>query len=342
MLRHCGNILQCNVKMQILTDIAQIDRKQWDELVASSATATFFQTAECYDFYASLACLDAFVVAVAENDKLRGVICGYVVADGGALKRYFSRRAIIPGGALLADDISEKALGELLLACKNLLKSRAIYVELRNYNDYSRHKTIFEKYGFCYKPHYDIHVDTLDKTLLYQRISESKRRKIKASQTNLEIVENPNETEFSQFYDLLSELYQKRIKRPLFPKVFFEELEKKEWGNVLVVKSGNEVVGGMAMVVWRDVAYEWFVCGNDNSECHASVMATWAGLDFANKNGCRKFDFMGAGEPDKPYGVRDFKMRFGGELHEFGRFLLVQNRLLFAIGKMGVRLAKII
>ncbi len=325
--------------MQILTNISQIDVKQWDELVASSAVATFFQTRACYDFYASLDCLDAFVVAVAEKGKLCGLICGYVVANGGAVKRYFSRRAIIPGGALLADDISEEALGELLKACKNLLKKRAIYVELRNYNGYSQYKNIFEKHGFIYKPHYDIHVDTLDDIAMYQRISESKRRKIKASQANLEIVENPNETEISQFYDLLSQLYQHRIKRPLFPKAFFEKLANQEWGKVLVVKSGDDVVGGMAMVVWHDVAYEWFVCGNDNPECHASVKATWAGLDFANKNGCRKFDFMGAGVPDKPYGVRDFKMRFGGELHEFGRFLFVQNRLLYTIGKLGLRLA---
>ncbi len=329
--------------MQILTDIAQIDRKQWDELVASSAVATFFQTAECYDFYASLDYLDAFVVAVTESsDKLCGLICGYVVADGGAVKRYFSRRVIIPGGALLADDISEEALDELLQACKNLLKKCAIYVEMRNYNGYSQYKTIFEKHGFIYKPHYDIHVDTSNETILYQRISESKRRQIKASQAITTITEKPNEAEISQFYDLLLELYQKRIKRPLFPKAFFEKLASQAWGNLLVVKSDNEVVGGMAMVIWRGVAYEWFVCGNDNSECHASVMSTWVGLDFAHKNDCRKFDFMGAGDPDKPYGVRDFKMRFGGELHEFGRFLLVQNRLLFAIGKLGLRLAKII
>jgi lipid II:glycine glycyltransferase (peptidoglycan interpeptide bridge formation enzyme) len=49
---------------------------------------------------------------------------------------------------------------------------------------------------------------------------------------------------------------------------------------------------------------------------------------------------MGAGSPDQPYGVRDFKAEFGGELVEHGRFLCVRKPMLYAIGKMGVKLLK--
>ena len=50
---------------------------------------------------------------------------------------------------------------------------------------------------------------------------------------------------------------------------------------------------------------------------------------------------MGAGKPDDGgYGVRDFKLKFGGELLELGRYVYVSNPLLFNIGKLGVKLMK--
>jgi lipid II:glycine glycyltransferase (peptidoglycan interpeptide bridge formation enzyme) len=39
-------------------------------------------------------------------------------------------------------------------------------------------------------------------------------------------------------------------------------------------------------------------------------------------------------------GVCDFKMEFGGELVEYGRFLCVRKPLLYKIGEFGVSLLK--
>jgi lipid II:glycine glycyltransferase (peptidoglycan interpeptide bridge formation enzyme) len=49
---------------------------------------------------------------------------------------------------------------------------------------------------------------------------------------------------------------------------------------------------------------------------------------------------MGAGKPDEPYGVRDFKAEFGGELVERGRFLCIRKPLLYKIGTLGVKWLK--
>ena len=78
-------------------DINRIDVSQWTYLIRENDTATFFQTPECYHFYASLSFLKPFVYAVSENDKLVGVMCGYIIADGNVVKQFFSRRAIVPG-----------------------------------------------------------------------------------------------------------------------------------------------------------------------------------------------------------------------------------------------------
>ncbi len=84
--------------MKIHNNISQIDLMQWSDLIKGNSTASFFQTAECYHFYASLDFMKPFVFGVSENDKLVGVMCGYVIADGNVAKKFFSRRAIVPGG----------------------------------------------------------------------------------------------------------------------------------------------------------------------------------------------------------------------------------------------------
>jgi len=47
---------------------------------------------------------------------------------------------------------------------------------------------------------------------------------------------------------------------------------------------------------------------------------------------------IGAGSADSDYGVREFKSKFGGELVQYGRFLRVNNKLLYNIGKFGLKI----
>jgi lipid II:glycine glycyltransferase (peptidoglycan interpeptide bridge formation enzyme) len=69
-------------------------------------------------------------------------------------------------------------------------------------------------------------------------------------------------------------------------------------------------------------------------------MATYAAIEYAKQNELPVFDFMGAGVPQKTYGVRDFKMEFNGEVVEYGRYLCIRKPLLYKIGKFGVELLR--
>ena len=94
-----------------------IDPQQWNELVQSSPTATWFQTDEAYQFYQSVSNeLAPFALGIEEDGHLTGVVVGYTTQEKCIFKQYFTARTIIPGGPLLADDISETALAELLKA----------------------------------------------------------------------------------------------------------------------------------------------------------------------------------------------------------------------------------
>ena len=321
---------------------SEINTEQWQNLAQISPFSSYFQTKECYDFYCSMSFLEPFVFGVSENEKLVGIICGYIVADGGKIKRFFSRRAIIAGGALLDEKISEKALKILLNFTMKSLKNKAIYIEIRNYNDYSKFKNVFAESNFIYNEHLNFHLPINSET--ETNISDSKRKEIKTAQkNNVQYVETKDVAEITAFYKILKNLYKKEIKLPLFPLEFFLKLAQLPCGKIFVIKHNGFVIGGMACVALsKKVLYEWFACGNKNAEkqLYPSVMATFAGIDYAIKNGFAIYDFMGAGKPEKDYGVRDFKAKFGGNLVKYGRFLYICKPLLYNFGKIALKIIK--
>ena len=366
-----------------------IDQQQWRELIQSSPVATWFQTPEAYAFYASLPEeMMPFAVGVVEEckapqwahpssdlkvlndlkdrstDRLAGIIVGYITREKNPLKQFFTRRAIIVGGPLLAEDISDEALSALLKAAAQFkveslkykgkatreavtsaltpytLHPTPIYIESRNFHDYSKWKSVFEANGFAYQPHYDIHVHCNAQ----HQMSEQRIRQVKkAFKNGATICEAQSEQEIRDWYRILSQLYREKVRTPLFSEEFFMQFYREGVGKYLLVKHQGKVIGGMMCPILKSKAiYEWYVCGLDEEyrEQYPSVVATYAAIEYAKTNALPLFDFMGAGKPDIPYGVRDFKMEFGGELVEHGRFLCIRRPLLYWIGKLGVKWIK--
>lgn len=141
----------------------------------------------------------------------------------------------------------------------------------------------------------------------------------------------------------MSELYRDKVKTPLFSIEFFEKLYKMPNAKFLLVAFEGNIIGGTICVSLPNKAlYEWFVCGNDNYHkgIRPSSVATWYGMEYAATHNYPRFDLMGAGVPDKPYGVRDFKAEFGGKLVEHGRFLYVLKPWLYKCGVLGVKILK--
>lgn len=322
----------------------EIDKIEWENLLNQSPYASFFQSKEAYDFYNSLDFMEGFVLAVKENDNLVSLICGYIIADGGKIKQFFSRRAIIPSGAMLHKGISKEALSLLLRGLKKQLSKKAIYIEFRNYKDYTPYKDVFIENGFEYHPHLNFHVATDDVDSALMRLNSTKRRDVRVSLRNgAEIVELNTSAEINEYFQVLSEMYKTRVKTPLFPFEFFNKIITNGVAKLFGVIYNNEIIGGSLTVeLPNKILYEWFVCGEDRKykNIYPSTLATWAAIEYAAKNGFKYFDMMGAGKPDESYGVRDFKSKFGGELVEHGRFILILKHKLYKLGKQFINLKK--
>lgn len=325
--------------MIIIRTYSEIDKQDWRLLAEISPLSTWFQTDEAYRFYQSVSDMCAFVYGVMEEDKLVGVIVGYTTQEKCKLKQYFTARAIVVGGPLLDENISESALTMLLQTVKKQ-QGEAIYIETRNLHDYSRWKTVFEANGFAYQPHLNIQVACN----AMHTMSEQRQRQVKkAIKNGAEICKASSEQEIRDWYQILRELYRQKVRTPLWSEAFFLQFYRNGVGKYLLVKYNGKVIGGMMCPIFAGKAiYEWYVCGLDDAyrEQYPSVMATYAAIEYAKQNDIPMFDFMGAGVPDQPYGVRDFKMEFGGEVVEYGRYLHIRKPLLYKIGKWGVKILK--
>lgn len=349
--------------LKILT-YNEIDLTQWRTLVEQSSTATWFQTPEAYQFYSSVPEeMTPFAIGVTDN-KLTGVIVGYITNANNPIKQFLTRRAIIIGGPLLADDISDEALTALLMAvkeckvesvkCKGTENGRAdalsphrltpIYIETRNFHDYSQWKSVFEQCGFAYQPHLNFHVDTSSEEIVDKNLGKSRKRDIRTTvREGVTPILSPTIEQVHAYYLILKELYANKVKTPLFSWHFFEQLYHTTNGRFILTEYQGKIIGGTVCVMLPGKAlYEWFVCGEDGVYEHIfpSSYATYLGIRYAAEHGCQIFDMMGAGKPEEAYGVRDFKARFGGEQVEHGRYLHIRKPLLYWIGKIGVKLLK--
>ena len=341
----------------------EIDREEWSRLVRTNTTGTWFQTPEAYEFFASMPELfQSFVVAVSKetslseaqhsiipsSQTLRAVCVGYVTKERSALKQFLTCRAIIIGGPALADDATDEEVRLLMNGVKELMTERIngspIYIETRNFNDYSRWKNAFATAGFSYQPHLNFHVDTASVDVVESNLGKSRKRDIRTTiREGVTIIERPTEKQVEEYYSILENLYQTRVKTPLFPLSFFVELCRNKDARFLLTELHGKIVGGTVCVALEGKClYEWFACGEDGVYPHVfpSCYATYAGIRYAAEHGMPQFDMMGAGKPDEAYGVRDFKAKFGGKEVEHGRFLCITKPILYKIGALGVKILK--
>lgn len=330
--------------MTILS-LENINRAEWRSLIASSSTGTWFQSPEVCDFFASMPELfKPFAIGLENEGELRAVCAGYVTVEKNAVKQWLTRRAIIVGGPALADDASDAEVVELMKAVRKELKGEAIYVECRNFNDYSQWKSAFAAAGFEYVPHLNFHIDTSSMEVVDANLGKSRKRDIRTTiREGVSVIEHPTDEQVCEYYKVLDNLYRTKVKTPLFPLSFFLALNKYKDGRLLLMEYQGRIIGGTVCVEQANKCiYEWFVCGEDGVYPHVfpSSYATYAGIKYAAEHGCARFDMMGAGKPDEAYGVRDFKAKFGGKEVEHGRFLCITKPLLYQIGKLGVAILK--
>lgn len=320
----------------------EIPKQLWEEFLEGNNHSTPFQTPEFHNLINASDGYSSMAVGVADESSLLALAVIAFQQERG-FRGFFSRRAIIYGG-LVVEDTNPEAVDLLVKLVTKVSSGRAIYTEIRNLSDYDLHKTVFLRNGYNYVPYLNFRVDTRDRDLMMKKISSSRLRQIKKALRMSVICNEPSgPEEVSEFYRMLSKLYRQKLHKPLPSEDFFLKFFESGPGKYLLVRHDGNIIGGIMCPVMEGRAlFEFYICGLDDAypELYPSVMATWFAMDYACSNNIPVFDFMGAGKPGEPYGVRDFKERFGGEKVKNGRFIRVNKPLLYGIGKTGLKMIK--
>jgi lipid II:glycine glycyltransferase (peptidoglycan interpeptide bridge formation enzyme) len=106
---------------------------------------------------------------------------------------------------------------------------------------------------------------------------------------------------------------------------------------IFVAVYQHEIIAIRLVLCHRSFVYDWYTGASDNHlDKYPNDFLPWKIMEWGSLKNYNTFDFGGAGKPFVPYGVRDYKLKFGGKLVEFGRLENIHNPILLNIGKFGL------
>ena len=201
-------------------------------------------------------------------------------------------------------------------------KKRALYIEYRHFSEKNIYGLIFNSQFSTFDsqlPWYNIYRDFEVGEDVTEHMNKAKRRQLRQSfEAGVEVVLEPTKEQIVEWYGLLKRLYR-RIHRPLPSVDVFLKLNELNIGRVFVVVYNDRVVSGSAILCKlgnSQLFYDWYRASVEDviDGVYPSVVSTWQAMQLVSDMGGGIFDFMGAGPRNKEYGVRKFKLTFGGEL----------------------------
>jgi len=334
---------------KLLTGPDKIDRSKWNDFITGHPEGTVFQSPEMYDLYTKVYNYSPLVLALEdERGKLAAILLAVIIKDYKGIGGVITARCVVYGGSLISADAANapELTDELIDALVEAVKSRSLYIQFRNFRDVSVSLSVFRKHDFKFLDHLNLIVNTSNADITLSGISKSKIRQAKRSLfAGAELARAESTEEIQGFYRILKKVYKNKVRKPLPPESFFlsffNETKQGRLGLVMIAKYKGVVIGGMVCPITPGKSLsEWYVCGLDklHHDIHPSIILTYGAIEYAVKNNIPHFDFMGIGSPDRPYGVRDFKIGFGCEIVNYGRFERINKPLLYQIARAGFSL----
>lgn len=278
-----------------------------------------------------------------ESDRLTGVLLAVVVREGKGLFSLLSARTLVYGGPVIASD--DQAYYNSMLQTLNQATARAsLFTQFRNFRPWPEPLVeVFKSNGFILRDRLNLIAPIPSSYQALMQMSASRRRHLKKGlASGVEVREANSLEDIRQLYSLLQHLYRHKVRKPLpdysFFKLFFEDLMQQGTGVILLVCLNQKIIGGIVAPITKGLTIaELYIVGLDKEypEHYPSIVATWSAMEYAARHNINNFDFMGLGKPDIPYGVRDFKLRFGGLQVNYGRFARRNYKFLYMLAEIG-------
>lgn len=327
--------------MKIVNNIKDIDKSKWNAFVEKHPRGTVFQSYEMFEVYQNTTHNQPIAVAVMEDGRVLGVLLAAFMWNGNAVSKLFTARSIINGGPLALDD-DETVLKLLLRGYRKALPLCTIYSEIRPVFCMDSMGCILKGEGFIRKGHYSL-ILCLKQNLdgLFDAMHKKRKREIKKSiEFGLEFKELQTQEEKRQAVELIKQTYRRK-NVPLAYSDVLTQLNDYlgDYVRYFGAYIEDRIIASKIDLCFNYVVYAWFA-GSDEKffSYYPNDFLMWGLIKWAKKNGFEYLDFGGGGEPGVPYGVRDYKLQYGCQIFDYGRYQYFHRPLMYKIGEFGANL----
>ena len=331
------------MKILVPSKLTKSQKSEIDKFVSAHPRGNIFHTSKMFQVYENTKNYVPFVFIALENYKIKGVLVSVIQKEISGKLGFFTSRCIVLGGPI-AENNDNKIVEQLLKQHNITIRSKAIYSQFRNLFDIDGLNKTFEKAGFNYIPHLDIHINlNTDKERFWDQLKSKTRQKVrKAQKNNLKFSTINSIEELHEAYNILKEVYS-RARLPIPDRSLFVSAFKllNNENNTAFFKAEKDgtMIGVRFVLLYNRLIYDWFAGSKreyykyNTNEFLPYKVIEW-GMDNSDYD---MFDFGGAGNPNENYGVRDHKMQFSDNLIELGRFEKIHYPLLYKFIKTGFR-----
>ncbi|RME44910.1 MAG: GNAT family N-acetyltransferase [Caldilineae bacterium] len=324
-----------------------LPQSQWRHFVDHHPHGNIFHTPEMFQVFAqSKGYTPSVWAALDEEGEVVSLFTPVEVTLMPGLARYLTTRSIAYGGILYQPTpVGEEGVALLLQTYTRCADKTFLFTELRNLSDVTDIQPLLLQCGFAYEEHLNYLVDLHrpPEAILQgmgRRTRKQIRRGLKQGQVIIEEAHSLEQVAIG--YRLLQKSYANaHVPLPdisLF-EATFSILFPKNRVKFLLARIGEEYVASSVELLYKDTIYGWYG-GVDRSYSRylPNELLLWHIFQWGAEHGFKTYDFGGAGSPHKPYGVRDFKAKFGGKLVCYGRNTCIHAPIRLALSKIGYRL----
>ncbi len=328
--------------------VQNLDADAWRDFVERNPRGNIFHTPEMFQVFARVSGHKPALWAVIEDDsRVLALVLPIEITLRPGLLRPFTTRAVAYGSVLsIPGTQGQEALALWLQTYCQETQRRVLFTELRNLSDLSDLQPVLKEAGFVYEGHLNFLIDlTQSEETLWGNVSKSGRQSVRTSRKKGTVVEEVTERQqVSVAYGLLQKVYA-RAQVPLADVSLFEAafdvLAPRGMFKIFLAHADEHYISACLFLLYKDRIIYWYG-GTDRafSAYAPNELLLWHAMQWGQQNHFKLFDLGGAGQPDKPYGPRDFKAKFGGELVNFGRNTCVHSPLRLKISEAAYRVMR--
>ncbi len=304
----------------------EINRTAWAAFVAQHPQGNIFQTPEMYDVYACAEHVEPIAIAAMEGDEIVGILVAQYMTNGGSLASWITARSIITGGPLARNN-DPAIIQALMDAYKKQLPCKTIYSEIRPIYPMD------DMPGWKRVGHYNLvmRVDKSEEELWNGMHKERRRNVGQAEKAGLRFEEVTEAAGRREVVALLRKTYERKHV-PMADDSLFTRLTEimPEYVRFFAAYKEDKMIAGQIRLGYKDLLYAWYA-GSDEDyfKLRPNDFTMWNVIRWARDKGYKEFDFGGGGEPGKPYGVRDYKLKYGCEMFDYGRYILAHRPVTY-------------